>query len=167
MQIKSCQILILCFSLDTFHSHVWKFHQLLSLSTLSITNRDTLLRVESAGDGDAPDWVSLNQSLPNCQSFFFLFLSISLSFPLSLLLLSFSVFLSLKKVDVSIENSRFCNSISHFQVVWQFALNTICPFYNSQVTSILNVSKMLIFPLFDSIITDQWTNGPMDGQSLL
>ena len=69
-------------------------------------------------------WVSLNQSLPYCQSFFFLFLSISLSFPLSLLLLSFSVFLSLKKVDVSIENSRFCTSISLFQVVWQFALNT-------------------------------------------
>ena len=84
-------------------------------------------------------WVSLNQSLPYCQSFFFLFLSISLSFPLSLLLLSFSVFLSLKKVDVSIENSRFCTSISLFQVVWQFALNTSWTFYNSQVTSIFNV----------------------------
>ena len=36
LQIKSCQYLIFCFSINTFHGHVWKFHQLLSASTLSL-----------------------------------------------------------------------------------------------------------------------------------
>ena len=45
LQIRSCQILNFCFVLDICHGHVWKFYQLLLISTFSMSNWDTLVQI--------------------------------------------------------------------------------------------------------------------------